>query len=162
VRPSKRDLRRFQSNQMPSHNGRAIREAPFAVRVVQRSGGLAAIVYRRRVNDRMEERFDRVAALSPVAFTAAGGLVRAAVKAAGGPAKLAPGPFQPLDEDWGVRLAGFAIVARGLRDTRRLPKAAEHFRSADAAEAAAWFGRMQDGRGVRWVRALRIVTEAVK
>jgi hypothetical protein len=31
----------------------------------------------------------------------------------------------------------------------------------DAAEAAAWFGRMQDGRGKRWVRALRIITEAV-
>jgi len=110
----------------------------------------------------MEERFDRVAALSPLAFTAAGGLVRAAVKAAGGPVRLQPGPFQPLDADWGARVAGFAIVARGLRDARRLSKSAEHFRTADPAEAAAWFGRMQDGRGLRWVRALRIITEAVK
>ena len=140
---------------------RATREAPFAVRVVQRSGGLAGIVYRRRVNDRLEERFDRVAALSPLAFTAAGGLIRAAVKAAGGPPRLQPGPFQPLDADWGVRVAGFALVARGLRDARRLSKSAEHFRTADPAEAAAWFGRMQDGRGTRWVRALRIITEAV-
>ena len=140
---------------------RATREAPFAVRVVQRSGGLAAIVYRRRVNDRLEERFDRVAALSPLAFTAAGGLIRAAVKAAEGPARLQPGPFQPLDADWGVRVAGFALVARGLRNARRLSKSAEHFRTADPAEAAAWFGRMQDGRSTRWVRALRIITEAV-
>jgi hypothetical protein len=147
---------------MASLNERATRDAPFAVRAVQRASGVAAIIYRRRVNDRMEERFDRVAALSPLAFTAAGGLVRAAVKAAGGPIRLQPGPYQPLDADWGARVAGFAIVARGLRDARRLSKSAEHFRTADPAEAAAWFGRMQDGRGLRWVRALRIITEAVK
>jgi len=147
---------------MASLNERATRDAPFAVRAVQRASGVAAIIYRRRVNDRMKERFDRVAALSPLAFTAAGGLVRAAVKAAGGPVRLRPGPYQPLDADWGARVAGFAIVARGLRDARRLSKSAEHFRTADPAEAAAWFGRMQDGRGLRWVRALRIITEAVR
>jgi hypothetical protein len=146
---------------MARQSERETRAAPFALRVVQRSGGLAAIVYRRRVNDRMEERFDRVAALSPLALTAASGLLRAAVKAAGGKAKLEPGPYQPLDADWGARVAGFALVARGLRSARRLSKSAEHFRAADAAEAAAWFGRMQDGRGLRWVRALRIITEAV-
>jgi hypothetical protein len=140
---------------------RATRAAPFALRVVSRSEGLAAIVYRRRVNEHMQERFDRVAALSPLALTAAAGLLRAAVRAAGGPARLQPGPFQPLDADWGARVAGFALVARGLRDARRLSKSAEHFRAADPAEAAAWFGRMQDGRGRRWVRALRIITEAV-
>ncbi|MBB5688601.1 hypothetical protein FHS88_000717 [Roseomonas alkaliterrae] len=146
---------------MASAKAQATRAAPFALRVVQRSEGLAAIIYRRRVNDRMEERFDRVAALSPLALTAASGLLRTAVRAGGGAAKLEPGPFLPLDADWGARVAGFAIVARGLRDPRRLSKAAEHFRTADAAEAAAWFGRMQDGRGTRWVRALRIITEAV-
>ncbi len=140
---------------------RETRAAQFALRVVQRRGGLAAIVYRRRVNDRMEERFDRVAALSPLALTAATGLLRTAVKATGGKAKLEPGPYQPLDADWGARVAGFALVARGLRSARRLSKSAEHFRAADATEAAAWFGRMQDGRGLRWVRALRIITEAV-
>lgn len=146
---------------MSRHSERTVRAAPFALRVVQRTGGLAAIVYRRRVNVKMEERFDRVAALSPLAFTAAGALVRAAVKAAGGPPRLQPGPYQPLDVDWGARLAGFALVARGLRDPRLLSRSAEHFRAADAAEAAAWLGRMQDGRGARWVRALRIITEAV-
>lgn len=109
----------------------------------------------------MEERFDRVAALSPLALTAASGLLRAAVKAAGSKAKLEPGPYQPLDADWGARVAGFALVARGLCNAHRLSKSAEHFRAADAAEAAAWFGRMHDGRGLRWVRALRIITEAV-
>jgi hypothetical protein len=145
---------------MARRSERNVRAAPFALRVVQRAEGLAAIVYRRRVNDRMEERFDRVAAISPLALTASSGLLRAAVKAGGGPARLQPGPFQPLDEDWGVRVAGFALVARGLRDARRLSKSAEHFRTADATEAASWFGRMQDGRGMRWVRALRIITEA--
>ena len=140
---------------------RQTRAAPFALRIVQRAEGLAAIVYRRRVNDRMEERFDRVAALSPLGITAGGGLLRAAVRAAGGPTRLQPGPFLPLDADWGARVAGFALVARGLRDPRRLSRSSEHFRAADAAEAAAWFGRMQDGRSARWVRALRIITEAV-
>jgi hypothetical protein len=146
---------------MASTSERATRAAPYALRVVNRSQGLAAIVYRRRVNEHMQERFDRVAALSPLALTAASGLLRAAVKAAGGPARLQPGPFQPIDADWGARIAGFALVARGLRDARRLSKSAEHFRAADPAEAATWFGRMQDGRGRRWVRALRIITEAV-
>ena len=140
----------------------ATRAAPFALRVVKRREGLACVIYRRRVNDRMAERFDRVAALSPLALTAAAGLLRAAVKACGGPAKLEPGPYSPLDADWGARVAGFAIVAKGLRNARRLSKSAEHFRAADATEAASWFGRMQDGRGRRWVRALRIITEAVE
>jgi hypothetical protein len=146
---------------MGGSSERATRAAPFALRVVNRSQGLAAIVYRRRVNERMQERFDRVAALSPLALTAASGLIRAGVTAAGGPARLQPGPFQPIDADWGARIAGFALVARGLRDPRRLSKSAEHFRAADPAEAATWFGRMQDGRSKRWVRALRIITEAV-
>jgi hypothetical protein len=137
------------------------RSAPFALRVVQRQSGLAAIVYRRRINDRLEERFDRVAALSPLALTAASGLLRQAVSGSGGPAKLEPGRFRPMDADWGVRVAGYALVAKGLRDPSRMSKSAAHFRSADASEAAAWFGRMKDGRSTRWVRALRIITEAV-
>jgi hypothetical protein len=146
---------------MASARVQATRAAPFAVRLVERAEGRAAIVYRRRVNNRMEERFDRVAAMSPLALTAGSGLLRSAVKACGTRAKLEPGPFVPLDEDWGARIAGFALVARGLRNSRRLSKSAEHFKSADPTEAADWFGRMQDGRGLRWVRALRIITEAV-
>ena len=147
---------------MASVRVQATRAAPFALRVVRRHKGLAAIIYRRRVNDRLEERFDRVAALSPLALTAGSGLLRAALKANGGEPALDPGPYQPLDADWGARVAGFAIVAKGLRESRRLSKSADYFRAADATEAASWFGRMQDGRSMRWVRALRVITEAVK
>ena len=146
---------------MASLRAQATRAAPFALRVVQRQQGLAAIVYRRRLNDRLEERFDKVAAVSPLALTAGSGLLRAATKTAGVGARLVPGPFLPLDEDWGARVAGFALVARGLRNPRRISKAAEYWRVADAPEAAFWFGRMQDGRSRRWVRAARVITEAV-
>ncbi len=73
---------------MASAQVQATRAAPFALRFVQRRDGLAGIIYRRRVNDRMEERFDRVAALSPLALTAGSGLLRAAVRAAGGPTEI--------------------------------------------------------------------------
>jgi hypothetical protein len=73
---------------MASTSERATRTAPFALRLVSRSQGLAAIVYRRRVNEHMQERFDGVAALSPLALTAGSGLLRSAVKASGGPARL--------------------------------------------------------------------------
>ena len=42
---------------MASTSERATRAAPFALRVVSRSQGLAAIVYRRRVNEHMQGRF---------------------------------------------------------------------------------------------------------
>src|SRR3990170_4917966 len=98
-----------------------IRQATYALRVVRRRGGEAAIVYRRRVNERHEERFDRIAAISPLAFTAGGGVLRAAVRAlAGAGAKLATVPYHPLDPDWGARIACYALVARGLRNAQRL------------------------------------------
>ena len=50
---------------------------PFALRVVQRRDGLAAILYRRRVNVKHEERLDRVAALGPLATTAGTAWMRA-------------------------------------------------------------------------------------
>ncbi len=138
-----------------------IRDAPFGLRVVQRKDGKAAVLYRRRVNAKVQDRLDKVAALGPLAFTAAGGLLRRATKGGNGGARLEPGPFIPLDDDWGARVACFALVARGLRDARRLSRAAEHLRTADAAEAAWWFGLMQNGHRARAVRALRILTEAV-
>lgn len=140
-----------------------IRRATFALRVVRRRGGDAGIVYRRRVNERYEERFDRIAAISPLAFTAGSGLLRAAVRAlAGAGAKLATGPYHPLDPDWGARIACYALVARGLRDAQRLHSAAENIRHADGVEAAWWFGIMVNGSKRRAVRALRILVEAVK
>ena len=140
-----------------------IRQATHALRVVRRRGGDAAIVYRRRVNVRHEERFDRIAAISPLAFTSATALLRSAVRAtAGNSAKLTTGPFHPLDPDWGARVACYALVAAGLRNATRLHAAAENLRRADGVEAAWWFGLMEGSQRTRAVRALRILVEAVK
>lgn len=169
----------------------SLREAAFALRVVRRRGGQAAIVYRRMLDDCQRERLLRVAAISPLAFTAGAGLLRAAVGASRPPSSaaasrtvgnagdanapkagrseaaegkgpvLAPGPFYPLDPDWGARVACYALVAAGLRDGERLHRAAEHLRYADGVEAAWWYGLMANGRGGRARRALRILLEAV-
>lgn len=140
-----------------------IREAPFALRVVQRRGGKAAVVYRRRLAKNGQERLDRIAAISPAAFTAAGGLLRDAVRAISGRrTRLATGPFHPLSPDWGARVASYALVARGLRNPERLFHAADHLRRADGAEAAWWLGLMENSKGIRAVRALRILVEAVR
>lgn len=140
-----------------------VRQASFALRVVRRRSGDAAIVYRRSLNGRGQERLTRIAAVGPLAFSAGAGLLRAAVRAVGGRgAKLSEGPFHPLDPDWGARAACFALLARGLRNARRLHTSAEHLRHADGAEAAWWFGLMSQAGGRRAVRALRILTEAVR
>ena len=140
-----------------------VRRASFALRVVRRGGGDAAILYRRRLTGKGDERLDRVAAISPLAFTSSQGLLRAAVRANSGPAaKLTYGPFHPLDDDWGARIASFALVSRGLRNAERIHRAASHLQHADGTEAAWWLGLMEGAGGRRAVRALRILSEAVK
>jgi hypothetical protein len=140
-----------------------IRRASFALRVVRRRDGDAAILYRRRLIEKGEERLDRVAAISPLAFSASQSLLRAAVRAISGPAaKLSYGPFHPLDPDWGGRVAAFSLIARGLRNADRLHRAASHLKDADGTEAAWWLGLMEKPGGTRAVRALRILSEAVK
>jgi len=140
-----------------------IRDANFALRVVHRRAGYAAILYRRTLTEKQEERLTRIAAISPLAFSAGAPLLRDAVRtAAGRPAKLSTGPFHPLDPDWGARVACYALVAAGLRNAGRLHKAAENLRHADGTEAAWWFGIMNRQAGKRAVRALRILVEAVK
>ena len=140
-----------------------VREAAFALRVVRRRTGDAAILYRRRLNGNGKERLDRVASLSPLAFSAAAALLRGAVRSvAGSSARLATGPFHPLDPDWGARVACYALVARGLRKAEGLRKAAANLQHADGTEAAWWFGLMSGSNGRRAVRALRILTEAVR
>jgi len=140
-----------------------IREAPFALRVVRRKSGQAAILYRRSLNEKHKERLTKVAAISPLAFTAGATLLRAAVRATAGPkARLSEGPYHPLDADWGARVACYGIAVRGLRDGNRLHKAATHLRNSDPAEAAWWLGLMRGGQAKRAVRALRILVEAVK
>lgn len=140
-----------------------VRQAAFALRIVRRRTGDAAILYRRTLNPKHEERLTKIAPISPLAFSAAAPLLRAAVRASNGStAKLATGPYHALDPDWGARVACFALVAYGLRNAERLHKAAQNLRLADGNEAAWWFGLMSQSGGKRAVRALRILTEAVK
>lgn len=140
-----------------------IRQASFALRVVRRRAGDAAILYRRRLTPKGEERLDRVAPISPLAFSAGALLLRLAVREIAGPSmKLTTGPFHPLDADWGARVACYALVAKGLRNAERLHRAATNLQHADGTEAAWWLGLMSRPHGKRVVRALRILVEAVK
>ena len=140
-----------------------IGQAPFALRVVRRRAGDAAILYRRRLTTDGSERLDRVAAISPLAFASGVPLLRAAVRGNGGSnGELSYGPFHPVDHDWGARVACYALVARGLRDASRMRRAADNLRHADGTEAAWWFGLLSSGGSTRALRALRILVEAVK
>lgn len=140
-----------------------VRQAAFAIRVVRRRSGDAAILYRRSLNELHQERLTRIAPIGPLAFSAGASLLRTAVRATNGEhLRLQPGPFYPLDQDWGPRVACYALVAAGLRNADRLHKAAENLRHADPAEAAWWLGLMTRPGGKRARRALRILLEAVK
>lgn len=140
-----------------------IREAPFALQVVRRRTGDAAILYRRALDAKHRERLTRIAPIGPLAYAAGSPLLRAAAKGSDpSAAKLVPGPFYPLDPNWGARVACYALVASGLRNPDRLFKAAANLRDADPTEAAWWFGLMQNGSKRRVRRALRILVEAVK
>ena len=141
-----------------------IRQAPFALRIVQRKTGKAAIVYRRKADKKGVDRLQRVAAISPLAFTAATPLLREAVSRFESQKNLAltVGPFHPLDADYGARVACFALIATGLRDGERLTRAANHLRHADPNEAAWWLGLLTRDDNTRALRALRILTEAVQ
>jgi hypothetical protein len=140
---------------------RALRNAPFAVRITRRDGNLAATIYRRTLNSRRLNRLTRLTAIGPGAFTAATPLLRAALNAADRTARFDPGPYLPIDANWGVRLACFGLVGTGLRDTSRLVQTARRLRDADATEASWWLGQMTSPTGPRAVRALRILLEAV-
>lgn len=138
-----------------------VSEASFALRIVRRRTGTAAILYRRRLTKNGKEQLKRVAAIGTLAFTAGATLLRSAVRAAGRE-QLDPGPFLPLDPDWGARVACYALLAAGLCNADRLHKAAAHLYHADSTEAAWWFGLMDRPGGSRAIRALRILTEAVE
>jgi len=151
---------------------RVLRQAPYALRVTQRKGGRAAVVYRRQADSQGRDRLQRVAALAPLAFTAATPMLRDAVLAAlkaasenlpsGRNDVLSPGPYRPLDADWGPRVACYAVIAAGLRDGERLLLAAENLRHANPDQAAWWLGLLLQQDNVRALRALRILTEAVQ
>jgi len=140
-----------------------IRQANFALRIVQRHTGTAAIIYRRTLNQKHQERLTRIAAISPLAFTAGRTLLLDAVRAAEGPtATLDTGAFHRLDDDWGPRVACYARVVAGLRNPDRLSRVAMNLRHADSSEASWWLGLMTQHNGNRAIRALRILLEAVK
>ena len=144
-----------------------VHTAPFALRVVQRKGGRAAIVYRRKPDARGRDRLQRLAALSPLAYTAGLALLRQAVGQSAANQQntsdpLAPGPFYALDYGWGMRVACYALIAAGLLDGARLLRAAQHLRQADPNEAAWWLARLLQAEDSRPLRALRILTEAVR
>ena len=148
-----------------------LREAPFAIRVTERKEGKAAIVYRRRADAEGRDRLQRVGAISPLAFSAATPMLREAIASSrvrgqeesnGVIIELTPGPFHPVDADWGVRVACYAIISTRLRDGERLMLAANHLRYANPDEAAWWLGRLAWEDNVRALRALRILTEAVQ
>ena len=138
-----------------------IRSASFALRIVRRKAGTAAIIYRRSLKTNGVERLTRVAALGPLAYSAGASLLRSAVRGIG-VTKFVPGPFYPLDEDAGARVACYALVARGLRNASAMHSAADNLRRADGTEASWWLGLMSGHRRTRAVRALRILIEAVK
>lgn len=148
-----------------------VRDASFALRIVKRKAGTAAIVYRRSLKTNGEERLARVAAIGALAFSAGASLLRASVRgvnitpsrggsASGG--KFTPGPYYPLDQDFGARVACYALVTSGLRNATAMHNAADSLKRADATEAAWWLGLMSGARRVRAIRALRILVEAVK
>lgn len=155
---------------------RAIRLAPFALRVVERKGGKAAIVYRRRSDKNGQDRLQRVSALSTLAFAAGTPLIRdaiskSAVRCSAVPANgngngngngFRTGKFYPLDADWGARAACFSLLSAGLRDGERMLRAANHVRNSDPNEAAWWLGLLTQDDNVRPLRAFRILTEAVE
>ena len=139
------------------------RDASFALRIVRRHEGDAGIVYRRSLNPKGQERLTKIGTLSPLAFSAGVGLMRMGARESNDKnIGLSPGPFIPLSNDWGARVACYALIASGLRDASRLSKAATHLQYADGTEAAWWLGLMNRDEGQRSVRALRILTEAVQ
>lgn len=138
-----------------------VRDASFALRVVKRRTGTAGIIYRRSLKPNGEERLTRVSALGPLAFSAGATLLRGSVRGAS-VTKFTPGPYYPVDQDYGVRVACYALLTSGLRNAAAMHNAADAMKRADATEAAWWFGLMSGARRVRAIRALRILVEAVK
>ena len=138
-----------------------VRDASFALRIVKRKAGTAAIIYRRSLKTNGEERLIRAAAIGPLAFSAGASLLRASVRGAN-VTKFIPGPFYPLDPDYGARVACYALIASGLRNATAMHNAADSLKRADATEAAWWLGLMSGTRRMRAIRALRILVEAVK
>ncbi|NLX44020.1 MAG: hypothetical protein GXY79_11135 [Chloroflexi bacterium] len=150
----------------------SLRDAPFALRITQRAGGRAAIIYRRQADPEGRDRLQRVGDLPPLALQATLPMVREAIRAGrqrlihnggnDGNGLMEPGAFKPLDSQWGVRVACYALVTASLRDGERMLLASEHLRHANPDQLAWWLGLLMQRDNVRALRALRILTEAVQ
>ncbi len=150
----------------------SLRDAPFALRITQRAGGKAANIYRREADPEGRDRLQRVGDLPPLAFQAALPMVREAIRAgrqglipnggSNGNGLMEPGAFKPLDSQWGVRVACYALVTASLRDGERMLLAAENLRHADPDQLAWWLGLLMQRDNARVLRALRILVEAVR
>ena len=138
-----------------------IRDAQFALRLVMRKTGMAGIVYRRQLDEKGRDRLKRIGAISPLAFTASVPLLRDVLGLKGN-RKFRTGPFYPLGKDEGAKVACFALLAHRISDADRLFKASLNIRNADSTEVAWWLGRITRDHGIRALRALRILLEAVK
>lgn len=141
-----------------------LKQTAFALRVTRRREGNAGIVYRRRLNESGQVRLEKIAEMTPEVLASGTFLIRKAVRATTPDAQLEPGPYLPIDEDWGVRVGCYAKACDGLQVPYRLDRTAEHLLQADPNEAAWWLGLMSrsNGHGQRAVRAFRILTEATE
>jgi hypothetical protein len=140
-----------------------IRVANYALRIVQRKEGQAAVVYRRILDAQKRNRLVRVAAISVSGFTAGRTLLMNAVKAVDNSVRrLKSGPFYPIDDLWGPKIACYSLISSGLTDIDKLHRASENLRHSDDAEASWWLGIITRGDKSRGIRALRILVEAVE
>lgn len=138
---------------------KTLRNSNFALRVVQRKSGTAGHIYQRKPDVNGRNRLQRIATLSPLAFSAGLGFLKESAEMNG---QLEVGPYYPVGDDWGARVACYAMVSSRLSDAERLIRSASNFRDADPNEASWWLGRLMRDNGSRTLRALRILSEAVK
>jgi len=143
------------------NRSKALRRSNFALRVVQRKNGTAGHIYQRKPDANGRNRLQRIASLSPLAFSAGLSLLR---ESAGlnANSKLEAGPFYPISDEQGAKAACYALISSGLTDVERLIRSAANFRQADPNEASWWLGRLMRDSESRSLRALRILSEAVK
>lgn len=135
----------------------------YILKIRRSKGEIVGTLYRRHLDNQDEEKITRLAGISPRALLSGYPLLRVAVQdSQKQELLLEAGKCYELETDWGVRVACYALVASGLRDDDRLRQAAANLQYCDGAEAAWWLGLMTRPNGLRAVRALRILVEAVK
>ena len=143
------------------NTSKLLRQSNFALRVVQRKNGTAGHIYQRKPDANGRNRLQRVASLSSLAFSAGLSLLKESANLNAN-SNLESGPFYPISDEQGAKVACYAIISSGLTNVERLIRSATNFRQADPNEASWWFGRLLRDSESRTLRALRILSEAVK